>query len=112
LIGGAIPIVTVVFLRQRRQRQILDQMPGMIAELARAARTGRSLEQCFELAANDTPSPLGRDLQMCSRKMQLGLPLPEAIDNLPERTGVTSMSVFVTALKVHHQTGGDLVRVL
>ena len=34
------------------------------------------------------------------------------LEDLPERTGVISLNVLVTALVVHHQTGGNLVTVL
>jgi tight adherence protein B len=49
---------------------------------------------------------------MATRKMALGVPLDSAMSQLPLRTGLVSTSVFVTALSVHRQTGGDLVKVL
>jgi tight adherence protein B len=84
----------------------------MVDELARAARTGRSLEHCFAMVADDTPAPLGDELRTSSRKMQMGANISEAVRDLPTRTGVVSLSVFATALSVHHQTGGDLIHVL
>jgi tight adherence protein B len=99
-------------IRSRRQTAILNQLPGMIGELARAARTGRSLEQCLELVANDTPAPLGTELKLCSGRLAMGLSPEAAFRDLPERTGVQTLNVLVTALVVHHRTGGDLVRVL
>jgi tight adherence protein B len=84
----------------------------MIDELARAARTGRSLESCLEMAAKDTAAPLGSELKAAVKKMRLGLPVQEAMAPLPERTGVVSTSILTTALAVHRQTGGDLVKVL
>ena len=87
-------------------------MPEMVGGLARAARTGRSLEQCFELMAADTPNPLGKELRLCSRKIQMGIGLSAALEGLPERTGLVSLSVLVTTLTVHQQMGGDLVKVL
>ncbi len=112
LIGSLIPLGIAMITRVRRQREILRQMPAMVGELARAARTGRSLEQCFHLVAKDTPAPLGSELKRCADRMQLGMGLPAALDELPERTGVVSLNVLVTALVVHHQTGGNLVTVL
>ncbi|WP_166825013.1 type II secretion system F family protein [Thalassoroseus pseudoceratinae] len=112
IIGLIVPVLVTMFLRSRRQSQILRQMPEMIGELARAARTGRSLEQCFEIVADDTPAPLGTEMRLCDRRMRMGISLPKAIEPLPERTGVVSLNVLVTALSVHHQTGGDLITVL
>ena len=84
----------------------------MIDELARAAKTGRSVEQCWELVANDTPEPLGEELKECARRMKMGEDLPQAIRELPYRTGLVTLNILVTALTVHHMAGGDLVSVL
>lgn len=111
-IGALAPIIYAFIARSRRQSEILKQMPGMVDELARAARTGRSLEQCFEIVAEDTPAPLGSELKISLRKMQMGASMSSALRDLPERTGIVSLNVFVTALSVHHQTGGDVVSVL
>jgi tight adherence protein B len=110
--GGAVPFVIAATMRSRRQRLISQQLPAMIDELARAARTGRSLEKCIDMVAHDTPAPLGTELKQCARKMNLGVPVDEVIAELPERTGVVSTSILATALAVHRQTGGDLVHVL
>lgn len=112
MVGMAIPMVSVLFARSQRQKQIMDQLPEMVDELARAARTGRSIEQCFKLVADDTRDPLGYELRLCSRRLDLGIPLKEALVGLPERTGVVSLQILVMALSVHVSTGGDLVVVL
>ena len=112
LLGSFIPVVSVVIARSRRQKKITEQLPDMVDELARAAKTGRSLEQCLQLVAEDTPSPLGDELRMCVQKMELGMSISGAIKDLPHRTGVVSLNVLRTALTVHHQTGGDLISVL
>lgn len=111
-VGAILPIMVAIAMRASRQKQINDQLPGMIDELARAARTGRSLENCLAMVAHDTPAPLGTEMTGCVRKLELGLPIDAALSQLPERTGVVSTSILNTALVVHRQTGGDLVRVL
>lgn len=110
--GGALPIIFTVVIRNRRQNLIMEQMPAMVDELARAAKTGRSLEQCLEMVAHDTPSPLGDELRLCTRKQAMGVGLVQALSELPSRTGIVSMNVFTMALTVHQQTGGDLVTVM
>lgn len=111
-IGCVIPVSYVIIERGRRQRQMTDQLPPMIDELARAAKTGRSIEQCFSMVASDTPSPLGDELRLCARKLDLGLNLRSALAGLPERTGLVSLNIFAMALSVHQISGGDLVGVL
>ena len=110
--GFALPVVFAVFWRLRRQRTLERQLPEMIDELARAAKTGRSLEHCLALVAADTALPLGDELQRCAHKLKMGLSINDALAELPLRTGVFATSILSTSLAVHSQTGGDLVRVL
>jgi tight adherence protein B len=111
-LGTVLPILTAVIIRVRRQATLLKQLPAMLDELARAAKTGRSLENCLQMVAADTPAPLGRELQRCTRRLELGMSIHGAFAELPERTGLVSANVLVTALTVHRETGGDLVKVL
>lgn len=110
--GFVLPYTWLNMTRSRRQRKMLDQMPGMVEEMARAAKTGRSIDQCFAMVATDTPAPLGDELRLCLKRLELGVGLKAAIEELPERTGLMSLSVFSTALAVHLTSGGDLVSVM
>ncbi len=110
--GAVAPVITAVFARQRRQKKMMQQLPAMIDELARAAKTGRSIEQCWELVSHDTPAPLGDELMDCNRRIKMGDDLSQALQSLPYRTGIITLNILVTTLTVHQQTGGDLVSVL
>ena len=112
LLGAVLPVLGLLIAKSRRQAEMIKQMPEMIEKLVRAARSGHSLENCFQLAAEETPNPLGTELKLCSRKMQLGIDLNAALRELPQQTGLVSLNLFVMALAVHHQSGGDLVGVL
>ena len=110
--GGMFPLLYVVFARIQRQRLMTQQLPSMIEELARAAKTGRSIDQCCMMVAEDTPEPLGSELRACVRRMQMGEDIASSMRDLPDRTGLVALNILVTSLGVHQQTGGDLVMVL
>ncbi len=111
-VGFLLPFIGLMIARGRRQAAILDQMPEMVDELGRAAKTGRSMEQCLQLVAEDTPTPLGDELRLVSRRLKMGLSMNSAMSDLATRTGVASLGILSTALNVHQQTGGDLTKVL
>ncbi len=111
-LGAIIPIGIVMLIRNRRQKTMMNQMPGMIEELSSAAKTGRSINQCFEQVADNTDSPLGDELKRTAAKSKLGVPLPQALSGMWDRTGLVSLNLLSTALTVHHSTGGNIVRVL
>lgn len=112
IVGLLLPIVLAMGARSRRQKAIMNQLPGMADELARFARTGRNLEHSFTLVAMDTPSPLGDELRICARRMEMGLDVGTAVKDLAKRTGVSTLTMFSSALSVHQETGGDLISVL
>lgn len=112
VMGSILPLLFVMFARMRRQRLMTQQLPGMIEELARAATTGRSIDQCCAMVADDTPEPLGSELRVCARRMQMGEDVASSLRDLPERTGIVALNILVTTLAVHQETGGDLVMVL
>lgn len=110
--GFLAPILAAMFARSRRQSLLMQQVPPMLEELGRAAKTGRSVEQCLQLVAADTPAPLGTELRLASGRLKMGVPLREALRDLPERTGLMTLNLMNTTLAVQQQTGGDLVTVL
>lgn len=112
LIGLMAPVAFALILRSRRQKQIMEQLPGMAEELARTARSGRNIESAFQLVAADTPAPLGDELRTSARRAEMGLDLSSAVRDLPYRTGVSTVTIFTSAISVHQDTGGDLISVL
>ncbi len=112
LIGFMLPVVVTMTVRTRRQDKMTSQIPPMLEELARAAKTGRSVEQSLQLVTADTPDPLGSELKLATGRIEMGMPLKDALRDLPRRTGLMTLGLMCMSLVVQQQTGGDLVGVL
>lgn len=112
MVGFIAPVIVAMVVRTRRQDAMMRQIPGMLEELARAAKTGRSVEQSLELVSVDTASPLGDELKLAAGRLKMGIHLKDALRDLPHRTGLMTLSLLCTTLTVQQQTGGDLVTVL
>jgi len=110
--GLLLPIGLAIYLRTRRQTAIMNQLSGMAEELARSARAGRNLEQSLMLVASDTPAPLGDELKVSARRMEMGLDVASSVRDLADRTGVSTLTIFSSALSLNQDTGGDLIVVL
>ncbi len=106
--GFLLPIAVVMMLRVRRQKIILTQIPRMVDELVRTIQSGRGVEHGLRMAADNTPAPLGPELKLATQRIELGLPLAEAILELPQRTGINMFHRFNAALVEQQRTGGDL----
>ncbi len=112
LIGFMLPVFVTIIARTRRQDAMTRQIPPMLEELARAAKTGRSVEQSLSMVAGDTPDPLGAELKLASGRVEMGIPLKDALRDLPQRTGLMTLSLLCMTLTVQQQTGGDVATVL
>ena len=99
-------------MRSRRQKQIREQLPEAAEELARAARCGRNIESALHFVAGDTAAPLGDELRLAVRRMDMGIDVSSSVRDLPERTGVAALTMLASAISLHQDTGGDLVAVL
>jgi tight adherence protein B len=106
-VGFFVPIVFATMARTRRQDQMSRQIPPMLEELARAAKTGRSVEQSLGMVAADTPDPLGAELKLATGRVEMGIPLKDALRDLPHRTGLMTLSLLCMTLTVQQQTGGE-----
>jgi tight adherence protein B len=112
LVGYMLPVITAIIARTRRQDKMTSQIPPMLEELARAAKTGRSVEHSLQMVAADTPDPLGAELKLATGRVEMGIPLKDALRDLPRRTGLMTLGLMCMTLVVQQQTGGDLVLVL
>ena len=112
LFGISIPLGAASGIRSNRQKEIRTQLPEAAEELARAARSGRNIESALYFVAGDTASPLGDELRLAVRRMDMGIDVASSVRDLPERTGVTSLTMLAAAISLHQDTGGDLVSVL
>lgn len=112
LIGFILPVIVAIIIRTQRQDKITSQIPPMLEELARAAKTGRSVEQSLQMVAADTPDPLGSELKLVTGRVEMGVQLKDALRDLPRRTGLMTLGLMCMTLVVQQQTGGDLVLVL
>jgi len=112
LVGFMLPVIVAVVARTRRQDKMTTQIPPMLEELARAAKTGRSVEHSLQMVAADTPDPLGAELKLATGRVEMGIPLKDALRDLPRRTGLMTLGLMCMTLVVQQQTGGDLVTVL
>ena len=107
-----LPRVTLRLLRKRRQRQLLAQLPDALALLAGLLRAGHGLSQCLaQLATNQSP-PLGQELGLIVRKHRLGVPFDLALQEFAGRVPEPDVSLFVLAVRVSREVGGNLAESL
>lgn len=108
VIGVALAIALLVVHRNRRIKQLQDQLPPALDMLARAVRAGESLDQAVHLVGDKSPEPLAVEFRRAARQLEMGLSMTAVMRALVRRVRLVDVRIFTTTLTVHRQTGGNL----
>ena len=110
--AGTIPLLVVASKRRQRFSKFEELFPDALDLLARAVRAGHAFTTGFELIAAEMPEPLAGEFRTTYDQQNLGLPLREALQNLIERVPSGDVRLFVTALQIQRESGGNLAEIL
>jgi tight adherence protein B len=112
LLGAALPVVYVEFRRKVRLEKLLAQLPDAFDLMGRVVRAGQTMSQGLQAVSDEFPSPIAEEFSYCYEQQNLGLSPEFAMRDLAHRTGLLEIKIFVTALLVQQQTGGNLAELL
>ncbi len=106
------PRIIVNRQKNKRQAAFNGQLADIITLMSGALRAGYSLLQAMELVAREGPEPVSNEFDRVVREVGLGLSPEEALANLVERMQSEDLELFVTAINVQREVGGNLVEVM
>jgi tight adherence protein B len=112
LLVGVAPNVTLAWLRRRRREQFRQQLPDVMLLTAGGLRAGSSLWQALAQASAELAAPARQEVELMLREQRLGVTLESALTNLERRIGVDDLRLMSAALRIAHDTGGNLAETL
>ena len=107
-----LPLIFVAIKRARRLAAFQKQFPEVIDLLSRSVRAGHSFSSGLEIVSTDLPDPVSTEFRITFDEQRFGLPLRDALLNLCERVPLVDVRLFVIALLVQKETGGNLAEIL
>ncbi len=113
--AAAVFIVPLWFFgwrRKRRLNKLVAQLPEVFELLSQALRAGHSLASAMQLVAREVPDPCGTEFGRVFHEQNLGLKIEDSLRNLADRVDMLDVRLFVTAVLIQRQVGGDLAEVL
>jgi tight adherence protein B len=110
--GWLLPRFMLARARQKRHDKIEEQLPESLLSIAKSLRAGSGMLQALNYAANETPPPLGTELQSTIRDLQLGVEAEDAFADLAARVGSPDLDIAVTAIVIQRTVGGNLSEIL
>jgi tight adherence protein B len=112
LLAMAIPFLIIAIKRQRRFLKFEELFPDALDLLCRAVRAGHAFTTGLEIISKEMASPLSDEFQRTYDEQNLGLPMRDALENLMRRIPLTDVRIFVTALMIQRESGGNLAEIL
>jgi tight adherence protein B len=110
--GAAIPRFYRAKHRDKRLSAIEEQFPDALDFLARSVRAGNAFSIALELLAGEAVEPLKSEIVKVTREMALGAGLEDALLGLIARIPLLEIRMFVAAVLLQRETGGNLSEVL
>jgi tight adherence protein B len=98
--------------RKRRISQFEEQFPEAIELMGRAIRAGHPLSAGIRMVAEESKDPIAAEYRQIFEEQRFGLPFEEALLGMADRNELNDVRIFVTALLVQREVGGNLAEIL
>ena len=112
MIGFKLPDLILDFLKNKRLKNLNEQLPEALSILANGLRAGYSFIQSMDVASKELEGPIAEEFAKSIRDNSIGKPIEDAMLEMSERTNNDDMDLFVTALIIQRQVGGNLAEIL
>jgi tight adherence protein B len=109
---GSLPVLQVRIQRANRLKAFIRAFPDTIDMMTSAIRAGHAFNQAMQLVGDEAPDPVGIEFKRTFEQYNLGLNLREALLNLAGRVESLDLRLFVTAILLQRETGGNLTEIL
>lgn len=105
-------ILNVYMQKTNRMKAFIREFPDALDMMTSAIRAGHALNQAMQLVGEEAPDPVGIEFKKTFEQYNLGLSLREALINLTNRIDSLDLKLFVTAILLQRETGGNLTEIL
>lgn len=110
--AGWIPLIYAKQKKVKRVRKFEEQFPDALDMLTNALRAGMALSGAIQVVAEESPDPVAREFGILLEENRLGLDMKEALRKLGGRVDSAELRLFVTAVILQRETGGNLAEIL
>lgn len=98
--------------KKKRKLKFEEQFIDALEMISNGVRSGLSLMQALETVVNEMEDPLSYEINLVIQSTRIGVPLATALNNWAERINSPDLDIFVTAVIIQNQTGGNLSEIL
>ena len=109
--AGAIFILK--FNRNKRLNLMLTQLPDALSMMTSSLRAGHAFQSAMTIISTEMADPIAGEFAIVVRDLNLGVPMKEALIKMQNKLDrLTDVRIFVTAVLIQREAGGNLAEVL
>jgi tight adherence protein B len=108
LAGWNAPRLVVKSLFEKRCNFFVDQMVDGLTIMGNGVRSGLSITQSMERVVENLGNPIAQEFGLVLSQIRLGRSVEEALTELAERIDRPDVVMFVTAVNILKETGGNM----
>lgn len=111
-VGAICPILYVRQKKKARMEKLSSQLSDAFDLMARVIRAGQTMSQALLAVSDEFAPPIASEFSYCYEQQNLGMPPEATYKDLARRNDLVEIKLFVLALLVQQQTGGNLAELL
>jgi len=112
LVLAVVPKKVYRWLKQRRLDKIQEQLPDALMMMSGTMKAGLGFAPALEAQVKDGDPPLAQEFALVLREQHLGVKTEDALEHLSERVPILDMKLFVSAVGISREVGGNLAESL
>lgn len=110
--GSTLPYMMVKRKKNKRLRSFEEHFPEAIDLLGRAIRAGHAFSTGLQMVSDEAPEVVAGEFRQVFEEQKFGLALEDSLLALADRIDLIDMRLFVTALLIQREVGGNLAETL
>jgi tight adherence protein B len=111
-VSFALPVLVISRFAQRRHKLMVEQFPIALDIFTRSLRAGHPIASAIFLITEEMSDPIGSEFGLVSDEVSYGAELTDALLAMADRWDLEDMRMFVVAVSVQSETGGNLAEIL
>ncbi len=113
LIVSILPYGIISFLKNRAIREVEDQFPSFLKDLAESKRGGMTIIQSFESAKETDYGRLNKEIEQIHNELTWGIPFPEVMERFSKRMDESAViQESVSILLQSFRSGGNITKTI
>jgi tight adherence protein B len=106
--GALLPWLYLRRRKRKRMREFEERFAEAIDLLGRSIRAGHAFQTGLQTIADESPEPVAGEFRQVFEEQKFGLPLRESLMGLADRVDLVDVRMFVTAVLIQRESGGNL----